>query len=211
MGRGLVLGLSLAGGLAVAILLVVILAAGVENERAATGEPRVVRELAADTAGVAAVERAAAARLESQEPLVGAPARETFCAIELSAADGALDRGDGRVVRAWGWASCQQVRPGSGRRLVGGAQSSEPVRVILTRTGSDLDLRALEAPQQGLDYEASMAALFPKEARRVVDGVSGAAFDARIDRLLCANLAAAGERFGRPGATLVGQGERCPE
>lgn len=183
--------------------------AGCGGEDGATNAGK-VRAVAAGEPGLAEVERAASERLAAQEPLMGAPARETFCAIEVAAADGPLDATDGRVTQAWGWASCQQVRAAGARRLRGGGQSSEPVRVVLHRDGGQLTIDALDAPQQGLDYEASMRTLFPEAARRRVDGLSGADFDARIDRLLCANLAAAGERFDRPGARLIGQGERCP-
>lgn len=183
--------------------------AGCGGDAAEDGSAQ-VRALGPTSPGVAEVHRAAGARLEAQEPLLGAPARETFCAIEFAAADGPLDRGDGRPVQAWGWASCQQVRPRGRRGLAGGTQSSEPLRAVIVRDGRRITIDALEAPQQGLDYESSMRALFPAAARRRVDQLSSADFDARIDRLLCANLTAAGARFERPGATLVGQGERCP-
>lgn len=209
MSRGRLIGLGIVAMLAAVAVLVALLRLGAQSKPPAGTSSIEVRPLAAGAPRLAEAERAAGRQLELQGPLVGAPARETFCAVELSAADGPLDRRDGRAVQAWGWASCQQVQRGPGRQLRGGTQSSEPVRVVLLRDADRFQVGALEAPQPGLDYEASMQALFPAKARRLVDQVGGAAFDARIDRLLCANIAAAGVRFERPGARLVGQGERC--
>ena len=194
----------LAGALAVAVALVAIGVVGLSGESSR-------RSLVAWPAGPATrgVERAAARSLEAGDPLVGASARDTFCAVELSAGERAPGTA-GVSVRAYGWATCQQLVAAGAAQLRGGTQSSEPILVSFRRSGGGVTIDEIARAAPGLSYEDDMRRIFPPAARQLVDRISPARFDARIDRLLCENLAAARVRLGRPGATLVQQGERCP-